>query len=96
MDDYQLASSALLRGSDSWPDSCLVLARKYPEWKEEYENELETVASSGHAMVLKRLLQVVNDSIDKDERLLRGALAFTTCFFWLGKLALELARLDVC
>ena len=96
LDDYQLASSALLRGSDNWPDSCLALARKYPEWKKDYENELQTVASSEHAMVLKRLLQVVNDGIGKDERLLSGALAFTMYFCWLSKLALELARLDVC
>ncbi|MBK6574468.1 MAG: hypothetical protein IPG21_18780 [Saprospiraceae bacterium] len=96
LDDYQLASSALLRGSDNWPDSCLALARKYPEWKEEYENELQTVASSEHAKVLKRLLQVVNDGIGKDERLLSGALAFTMCFCRHGKLALELSRLDVC
>ncbi|MBK7797500.1 MAG: hypothetical protein IPJ53_00125 [Saprospiraceae bacterium] len=46
--------------------------------------------------MLKRLLQVVNDGIGKDERLLSGALAFTMYFCWLGKLALELARLDVC
>ena len=95
LDDYQLASSALLRGSDNWPDSCLTLARKYPEWKEEYENELQTVASSEHAKVLKRLLQVMNDEIGKDERLLSGALAFTMYFCWPGKLALEMARLDV-
>ena len=96
MDDYQLASSALLRGSDNWPDSCLALERKYSEWKKEYTNELQTVASSEHAKVLKRLLQVVNDGIGKDERLLSGALAFTRCFCWICKLALELARLDVC
>ena len=96
LDDYQLASSALLRGSDNWPDSCLALAEKYSEWKEQYPNELQTVASSEHAMVLKRLLQVVNDGIGKDERLLSGALAFTRYFCMLGKLALELARLDVC
>ena len=96
MDDYQLASSALLRGADNWPDSCLALVRKYPEWTWEYEEELQTVASSEHAKVLKRLLQVVNDGIGKDERLLSGALAFTMFFCWLGKLALELARLDVC
>ena len=96
LDDYQLASSALLRGSDNWSDSCLALARKYPEWKKEYTNELQTVASSEHAKVLKRLLQVVNDGIGKDERLLSGALAFARYFCWLGKLALELARLDVC
>ena len=69
--------------------------RKYPEWEEQYSN-LETVAPTEHAKVLKRLLQVVNDSIGKDERRLSGALAFTICFCWLGKLALELARLDVC
>ena len=54
------------------------------------------MAPSEHAKVLNRLLQVVNDGIGKDERLLNGALAFTRCFCWLGKLALELARLDVC
>ena len=96
MDDYQLASSALLSGSDNWSDSCLALESKYPEGKVEYKNELQTVASSEHAKVLKRLLQVVNDGIGKDERLLSGALAFTRYFCWHGKLALELARLDVC
>ncbi|MBK7797501.1 MAG: hypothetical protein IPJ53_00130 [Saprospiraceae bacterium] len=44
LDDYQLASSALLRGSDNWSDSCLALARKYPKWKEEYT---ERAANSG-------------------------------------------------
>ena len=96
LDQYQLASSALLRGADNWPDSCLALVRKYSEWKAEYENQLQTVASSEHAKVLKRLLQVVNDGIGKDERLLSGALAFSRCFCWLGKLVLELARSDVC
>ncbi|MBK8406335.1 MAG: hypothetical protein IPL25_20430 [Saprospiraceae bacterium] len=96
LDEYQLASSALLSDSDNWSDSCLALARKYPQWKEQYTNELQTVASSEHAKGLKRLLQVMNDGIGKDERLLSGALAFTKYFCWLGKLALELARLDVC
>lgn len=96
LDDYQLASSALLRGSDNWSDLCLALVRKYPKVLWEYIKELQTVASSEHAKVLKRLLQVVNGGIGKDERLLSGALAFTICFRWVGKLALELARLDVC
>ena len=96
LDDYQLASSAILRGSYNWPDLCLALERKYPKGTWEYVKELQTEASSEHAKVLKRLLQVVNDGIGKDERLLSGALAFTRYFCWHGKLALELARLDVC